>query len=682
MRRLGIDVGGTFTDFVLVDEAGQSIRTWKVSSTPSNYARAVQDGMLSGRVQPETLATVVYGTTIGVNTIIERTGAVVGLLTTRGFEDILDIGWMTKPEMYSLFYRKPRPLVLRRNRIGIDERVDARGKVLRGVDAEEVRQRVLEFKQRGVQSLAISTINAYANPVNEIEIARIVREMWAEVPLSLSHQIVSQRREFERTSTTVLNAYIALKLEEHFGALAGWLRKVGFRGTFYVMRSNGGVMTLERAKTTPVLTLLSGPVGGSIACQTLGAKLGLKNLIGFDMGGTSTDISVIHDGKPIETAEATVEGLPLMTPVIAINYIGSGGGSICRIEGETSLRVGPESAGAEPGPACYGRGGKLATTTDANLTLGALAEDIPLAETVYLNRSLAEQAVQTHIAELLHKSLMEAAEGILRVANVKMAYAIRAETVGRGLDPREFTLIAFGGAGPMHAAAVAAELGIPQVIIPPAPGNLSAWGMLNTDIRHDLVRTISYAGVPLDVQTLADTFRTLDLEGRRELESEGVPGTQVRLNHAVDMRYVGQEHTLTVQLPEGEVDEAIVQETRARFHQAYQRRYGFSNPHAPTEIVNVRLEAIGLVPRSALKPKDTENNGAPLPRSIGTRRVIFDSEVYQTPVYQRADLPPTIQMHGPAVIIESGCTTLLPPKFKLSVDRFSNLILTMRQDEA
>lgn len=672
IQRLGIDVGGTFTDFVWLDESKGQIHSWKVPSTPSDPAQAVTEGVKAGGVSLSAIDLVVYGSTLGINTVIERRGATVGLFTTRGFEDILEIGWMSKPDMYNLFYSKPRPLVLRRNRIGIAERVLSDGQVLEEVNEAQVLEELEGLRSRGVTSLAISTINAYANPTNELRIGGIIQRAWPGAPLSVSHQIVNQRREYERTSTAVLNAYVAPVLATHLGILEDWLRAHEFGGTFYVMQSNGGIMTLKQARKTPVHTLLSGPVGGSAACQTIGKALGEPDLIGFDMGGTSTDISVVHGGRPVETAEALVEGLPLMSPVIDIDYIGSGGGSLCRIEGETSLRVGPESAGAEPGPVCYDRGGSQITVTDANLVLGRLASEVPLAGSIQLDLKLAHQAIEAQIAQPLSLDIDRAALGVLRIAVIKMAHAIRARTVGRGLDPRRFTLIAFGGAGPMHAAFVAQELGIPRVIVPTSPGNLSAWGMLNTDIRHDLARTIDYAGVKLSAGALKVAFDELETRGRSELESEGLPPQSIELRRAADMRYVGQEHTLTVPLPTGEMDDATVRGIIKSFHRIHEQRYSHANPEAEAEVVNIRLSAIGHL-NPASYPK--HSSGGPSPVPVGERRVTFEGQANVVPVFERLSLSPGTHLKGPAIVIESGSTTVLPPGFTLVVDRFGNLLI-------
>lgn len=442
-KRLGVDVGGTYTDLVLLDEDTKEMKMVKVPSRPGNLAKGVIDGIKALDLDLSTVQFVVHGTTVGVNTIIQGVGAKTGLLTTSGFEDVLEIGTMSKPEMYNLFYRKPRPLVSRENRLGISERMAFDGEILSNVDENEVRAQTIKLVAQGVISVAIATLHSYVNPVNESSIARIVREGFPTLDVSVSHEIVNQRREFERTSTAVLNAYIAPAAKEYLEQLQAELASLGFEGVVFIMKSNGGVMTAARAIEIPVHTLLSGPVAGSIAGPALGQAVDNNSLITFDMGGTSCDIAVIVDGEPEVTFEAEVEGYPVLTPMVKIDYLGAGGGSIAKVVGESSLRVGPESAGAEPGPACYAQGGDRPTVTDANLVLGRLDPKGALAGGIPLNRELAAEAIHNHVAGLLGFRLEKAALGIVEIACVKMAYAIRAVTIEQGLDPRDFTLIAF-----------------------------------------------------------------------------------------------------------------------------------------------------------------------------------------------------------------------------------------------
>lgn len=680
-KRLGIDVGGTYTDLVLLDEATKEVRMAKVPSTPRNPAKGVIEGIVDLDLDLSTVQFIVHGTTIGVNTIIQRNGAKTGLLTTAGFEDVLEIGTMSKTEMYNLFYRKPRPLIPRQNRLGIAERMTFDGEVLKPVDREDVRAQVCTLVEEGITSVAISTLHAYANADNENAIAQILREEFPDLDVSVSHKIVNQRREFERTSTTVLNAYIAPAAKAYLNELGEELKKRAFEGVVFIMKSNGGVMDASTAATTPVPTLLSGPVAGSIAGKAIGDALGKKDVITFDMGGTSCDISVILNGEPGVTFEAEVEGYPVMTPMVEINYLGAGGGSIAKIVGENSLRVGPESAGADPGPVCYMHGGERPTVTDANLVLGRLDPDASLAGGIPLNSEQAARAIAEQIAVPLELDLEEAALGIVEIACVKMAYAIREVTIEQGLDPANFVLLSFGGAGNLHTPFIAKMVGIRQIVVPWSPGTLCAWGMLNTDLRHDVVRTIDYAGRQISKAELVDTFGALEAEGADALVRQSVEREQIQINRSIDMRYKGQEHTITIPLSAGEIDDESLSALRTNFDQTHKRKYAHASPDEPVEFVNIRVEAVGALEKPGLfTPMTVVSNGDTSPAQIASRPVRFKEGVLETPVFDRNELRPGTMLEGPAVVNEIGSTTLLPPQFTLSVDNYGNLIIEVPKD--
>ena len=673
-KRLGIDVGGTYTDLVVFDESTKDMRMAKTPSTPGNLVEGVINGIIALDLDLDSVQLVVHGTTMGVNTIIQGNGAKTGLLTTAGFEDVLEIGTMSKPEMYNLFYRKPRPLVSREHRLGIAERMTFEGETLRAVDAEDVRSQARKLVDDGIVSVAVATLHAYANPENEIEIARILREDFPDLNVSVSHEISNQRREFERTSTAVLNAYIAPPAQAYFEHLKSELHARGFDGAIFIMKSNGGVMEVLTASRTPAHTLLSGPVAGSIAGKALSAATERQNAITFDMGGTSCDISVILDGEPEAAFESQVEGYPIMAPMVRINYLGAGGGSIAQIIGERSLRVGPESAGADPGPACYGQGGELPTVTDANLILGRLDPRAALAGGIDLDSDLAAAAIKSHIADRLDMSVKEAALGIVEIACVKMAYAIREVTIEQGLDPREFTLISFGGAGPMHTPFIASMVGIRQVIVPWSPGTLCGWGMLNTDLRHDVAQVVDYGGRQLDQSELADMFDRLESQGRAALIEQGVEAASLTTNRAIDMRYKGQEHTLTIPLAEGPINDDALTELSAQFNQMHERKYAHASPDEPVEFVNIRVEAVGHLDKPGLyKPRGVSSNGANA--ASETRNVTFKEGDLPTAIYQRDHLAPGARIDGPAIVTEVGSTTLAPPAFALTVDEYGNLII-------
>jgi N-methylhydantoinase A len=676
-KRLGIDVGGTYTDLVLLDGTSEPINR-KVPTVPSDPAQGVLNGLEVFDLDLAELEMIVHGSTIGVNAIIQGKGAKTGLITTEGFEDVLEIGTMSKPDMYNLFYRKPRPLVPREHRLGVKERMTFDGEVLQGIDEDEVVQKVQYLVDEGLSSLAISTLHAYANPESEVRIKEIVTRHFPDLTVSVSHEIANQRREFERTSTTVVNAYIAPPVAAYLNKLLTQLKEKGFRGPVFIMKSNGGVMSAELARETPVHTLLSGPVAGSIAGRIIGAGTDTPNVITFDMGGTSCDISVILDGDPSQTFEADVEGYPVMTPLVDIDYIGAGGGSIAKVIGDRSLRVGPDSAGADPGPACYGKGGTEPTVSDANVTLGRLDPQGTLAGGIPLRPDLAEQAIREHVSGPLGMELEEAALGILDITNVKMAYAIRAVTIEQGLDPKDFALLAFGGAGPLHAPFIAQMVGISKVIVPWSPGTICAWGMVNTDLRHDVVRTIDYGGVQLETDQLASLFADLQLEGAQALLQQGVEESEITTRRAIDMRYRGQEHTLTIALPEGPVNGESLEELRRSFDETHQRRYAHSSPGEGVEFVNVRVEAVGLLDKPGLL-SGNGGGGEPQPRS--SRPVVFREGRQDTPIFHRSELAPGATIEGPAVIDEDGSTSILPPGFTLTIDHARNMVIEVPEGQ-
>ncbi len=672
--RLAIDTGGTFTDFVLIDDDAGDVRTLKTASTPPAFA----DGVIRGiDILLDDLARLKYifhGATIGVNTLIEERGEAVALLTTHGFEDVLEIGWMNKPDMYNLMYSKPRPLIPRPLRKGIHERVGRQGEILEDVDPAEVRSIVEQVAEAGVKSIAICTLNAYLNSANERKIAQVIRQEFPELHVSVSTEIVNQRREFERMSTTVLNAFLVPIFSRYLRQLEVELKARRFGGEFFVMKSNGGVMPLGIARAYPVHTLLSGPVGGAIGAQALGRQVGLANVIGFDMGGTSTDVSLVVDGAPQISDQALVHGYPVMGAAIDIGYIGAGGGSMATIEGISSLRVGPQSAGAIPGPVSYGRGGTVPCVTDANLLLGRLDPSTPLADEIALNRDAAASAVESQLAARLGLTYDRVALGVVKIAEVKMGHAIRRMTIEQGLDPRDFALVAYGGAGPMHACGIAAQLGIPTVIIPASPGTFSAWGMLNTDIRHDTVRTIDHAGRAVTQEVLEETFRVLDREAEEFLAQQGVDSDKMSFSRLVDARYKGQEHTINVPFPEGPINHNAVEEFLGKFHALHERKYAHSRPGGPVEIINTRVTGFGHLPRNGIKSATTPDDES-VPRPFTSRTIIFEEWSGDVPIYRRSDLRAGSKLAGPAVVVEYGSTTILLPGLRLRVDRMGNLLI-------
>lgn len=670
--RLGIDVGGTYTDLVLADNGSGLLHVLKIPSTPSDMSIGILSGIAGLGVPLASITHIVHGTTVALNAMIQKRGATTGLLTTSGFRDLLEIGDMAKLDMYDLFYQKARPLISRDHSHPINERVASDGQILKPVEEQDVLCQVNRLRAEGITSIAVCTLNSYANPANEEKIASIIENDFPELDLSVSSRIARERGEIYRSSTTTVNAYISPILRQYLEVLQQKLHERGFRGTLYVMSSNGGVMSCLKASKLPVYTLLSGPVGGSIGGQAFGAQIDTQNMITFDMGGTSCDISVILNGIPDITHEARIEGYRLLTPAVKMNYLGAGGGSIARIVGENSLRVGPESVGADPGPACYGIGGTSATVTDANLVLGRLDSHNPLAGGISLNEDLARKAIKENVADKLGISVEDAALGIIKIACNRMALAIREVTVQQGLDPREFTLVSFGGAGPMHTAFTAQAIGIKKVVIPPSPGNFCAWGMLNTDIRHDLVRTLRKSQRESFLEELARTFAELEEEARTVMLSEGVPADQSRIRRMVDMRYRGQDHTLTIALPDGTVDERASSAARHSFDEIHLQNFGHSSPSENAEYLNARLVIYGSMERAPLPLASVVNCSS---EAVGCRKVIFEEGTFDTPIYDRYSLGVGAKISGPAIVLENGATTVVPPQFELSVGEFGEMIV-------
>lgn len=673
--RVAIDIGGTFTDVVAIDANTGAVHTSKVPSTPQDLSVGIFNGV--GRLTPDFAAIdfFVHGTTAGLNAFLERKGAHVALITTAGFRDVYEIGRANRPDMYNLFYRKPTPLVRRRHIYELQERTLFDGSILTPLNDEHLAEIVEQIATGDYGSVAVCLLHAYANPEHELRVAEALRRRLPEVSVSLSHQVAREWREYERTSTTVLNAYVASIVERYLARLEAKGTEAGLHSGLHIMQSNGGIMTAAAARRHPIQSLFSGPVGGTMGGVGLREQLDSNHLLCIDMGGTSFDVSLVINGQPDVTSETYLEGFPVLMPIVNIHTIGAGGGSIAWLEAG-GVRVGPQSAGAEPGPACYDRGGTEPTVTDANVVLGRIDPANFLNGEMQLNLEAARQAL-VGLAETLDLTVEALAEGIIDIVNAKMANAIRAITVERGIDPRQFTLVAFGGAGPVHAVFLAAELSIPRVVIPFSPGTFSAWGMLHTDIRHDLVRNFyrHVAGVALG--EVENVFRELEAEGREILKAERVDKAAMEFGRTADMRYVGQEYFVNISLPE-KVDPPLYAALPEKFHAAYQNRYGHSNPEEAIEFVNLRVSAVGrLGQQAAVVP---EVRGSRLLTSSQQRQVIFGRQLLETQVFHRVDLQPGNVFRGPAIIEEASCTTVMPPGYQAVVDAYGNIIIT-RQDE-
>lgn len=629
---IGSDVGGTFTDTVFISKG--TIKVSKVPTTPRNFAEGVLRGI--HKVSKE-YTRVIHGMTVGTNAVLQRKGANVTLVTNKGFKDILEIGRQNRPSLYDFSVDRPSPLVPRNRRIEVSGRINYKGDII-----EELTEENIVLPQE-TESVAVCLLHSYANPVHEQKVKSMINN-----PVCISSDILPEFREYERMSTTVINAYLMPVIDKYLSNLENRISS-----TLMVIESSGGIMTARSARENPVHTVLSGPAGGVIASHFLGNAVGMKNLITLDMGGTSTDISVIT-GEPIITTEGSIERYPLRIPMIDIHTIGAGGGSIAWLDEGGALRVGPHSAEADPGPACYGKGGVTPTVTDANIILGRLG--IHLGDEIDLDKKLAEQSMNS-LCEKTGFDTLELASGIVKVANANMCQGIRVVSVERGHDPRDFVLLAFGGAGPLHACELAKELSIPKVIIPVYPGVFSALGMVVADIKHEFVLTKKMT----PEEDTHHVFEELEKKAVAVLRQEGVPKKDMTLQKYIDVRYTGQSYELRIPA------EHAVQ----KFHETHHKMYGYADVTSPVEFVNFRVVGIGKQEKIALTPiKQTK--GAPEPKE--TRDVFFDKFV-KTPVYRREELQYTDTIKGPAIVEEMESTILIPPGWELTVDHYGNLLL-------
>jgi N-methylhydantoinase A len=681
--RIGIDIGGTFTDFVLVDESTGSLSLGKTLSTPGDLWQGIQTGLTKQGVNLAEAKLIVHGTTVGLNAFLERKGRSTGLITTQGFRDVYEIGRHNRVDMYDLFYRKPEPLVSREFRLEVRERLDARGQVITPLVEEDVVSAVEAFKKAGIDSIAVCLLHAYANPVHELQAGEIINQVYPEAAVSLSHQLVREWREYERTSTTVINAYIAPVVADYLTRVEAGLSKQGYRHAFFINKSSGGIMPAAVARAAPIHSIMSGPAGGAISSAHVGKLEGFDNVISFDMGGTSTDVALTFEGVTRVTSEAEVDRHPVLVPMIDIHSIGAGGGSIAWVNETGALNVGPQSAGANPGPACYGQGGQAATVTDANLVLGRLDPSYFLGGQMALDAQAAHNAVTKQVAEPLGLETVAAASGIIRIINAKMGHAIRAISVERGLDPREFVLLSFGGAGAMHACALAEELRIPRLLIPMATGQFSALGMLLSDVRHDLVRVSLSLAADLDAATAESRYQELIAEGRQTLADEGVDEENMDFVRSLDMRYVGQEYTVTVPVP-GRLSGDWLEPIRAEFDRLHERTYGHASADEPVEVVVLRLTAFGRMPELQWRGVPEGGPRPPDQARRGELPVYFEAnhDFVDCPVYQRDALLASNVIIGPALVLESGATTVLNPGFRLTVTLLGSLLITREEESA
>lgn len=683
--RVGIDVGGTFTDVVLIDDESGKIYYTKTLTTPSNPAQGVLNGIekILG-IAGATMADLDYmvhghGTTIGTNALIERKGARTGLITTEGFRDVLEIARIERPDegLYDFNVDTPEPLVPRYLRLGVKERIGSKGEVVTPLDEEDARRAVRYLKSQGVQTIAVCTLFSFLNPSHEQRIKAICQEEFPEAFVSLSSEVAPEFREFERTSTTVLNAYLQPIVQRYIETLDRMLREQYGPVEVRIMQASGGAITAEMAKYKAVNTVNSGPAGGAVASCFMGRLTGDLKLITVDMGGTSFDIGLVEDGQPRVTSDGSFEGYPVKIPALDVHAIGAGGGSIAWIDRGGALNVGPQSAAADPGPACYGLGGEQPVVTDANLVLGRLNPDYFLGGEMRLYPEKAREAVRKHIAEPLGLSVEEAAYGIIRVVNANMVKGISSSSIEKGYDPREFTMVAFGGAGPVHAVELADDLGINRVVIPLYPGALSAFGLVTSDIRHDYVQTIARGEDAVRPEDFQAAYAIMEQEARRDLAAQRVSEEEMALIWTADVRYAGQSYELNVPFPRKKVLTGHdIHEVVAAFHTLHQRIYEYSSRTEKTEFINVRLTAIGRVPPVRLPERPL---AGPDPREAlkGHRPVYFGRRGFvECPVYERDALQPGNLIEGPCIVEEIISSTVVTPGWRGTVDGYGNVILS------
>ncbi|MDC0678203.1 hydantoinase/oxoprolinase family protein [Sorangium atrum] len=678
--RVASDIGGTFTDLVAFDEDTGELSLAKVPTTPDDLTRGVLETLDPARIEAARIGAFIHGTTLIINALTEREGARTGLLTTRGFRDVLEIGRANRPDIYNFSFRKPEPFVPRDLRLEVTERMDHKGEVLTPLDEDSVRRGVRALLDGGARAIAICFLHAYRNPAHERRAAEIARAEAPATPVSASSEITREWREYERTSTAVLNAYVQPLAAAYLSSLESSLTGLGAAGTsLHVMQSSGGITTFPEARAAPIRLVESGPAGSVLGAIALGQLLGERDIISLDIGGTTAKCAVLQGGEARVTTEYKVEwtptspGYPLMIPVVDIAEIGAGGGSIARIDDAGRLEVGPRSAGAMPGPACYGRGGEEPTTTDANLLCGRINPAYFLGGRIPLDVQAARRAIR-RIAAPCGVTEPEAARGILRLANAITESLLRRVTLRRGHDPREFALVAFGGGGSMHASALARSLRIRRVVIPVAPAHFSAWGMLMADVRADIVRTAMVRAEPSQATALDALLREIEHESSARVCRGGLDPARVSTRRFAELRYAGQEHTVKVPLPAGALDSTALEETLERFHALHEQHYTF-RLNAAVEIVSLHVAALGAVdrPRPARLDRSPPD---PAPARKGARAVDFDElGILQSPLYERARLRPGMRVDGPAVVEEPAASTILFPGDRLTVHEQGSLLI-------
>lgn len=681
--RVGVDTGGTFSDFCVLNQETGEIITTKVPSTPKDPSQAVIDGvrqLVEAGVHTEDIVSFSHGTTVGTNALLEEKGSQTGVLVTDGLRGINDIyaGSALSQGAFELYRVLPKYLVPPRLCLGVKERVDFRGNVIEPLDKAQSTQAILKLKEKGVESLVVCFLFSFMNPEHEREVAELIRENHPGCFISLSSEVLPQIREHTRLSTTIVNSKIGPVLNKFLLRLEQRLREQGMKTKqLYVMQCNGGVRTFEASAARAVPLVLSGPAAGIMAVGKVAELAGFPNVIGLDMGGTSCDIGLVKDGEVLQTIKASVGKWDIAIPMLDVNTISAGGGTIARVDSVGNLVLGPESAGADPGPVCYGKGGTSPTVTDANLVLGFLSPDFFLAGKMKLDKEKAQQAIMEKIAKPLGLGLLEAADGIIRVINADMEQGVRAVSAEKGYDPRDFVLFAFGGAGPVSAARLAAALNIPKVMVPLAPGVTSALGLLLADVRHDYVRSHLDPLASLEPNMVNGQFSELAEKATAELVAEGFSRKEIQIAYFMDMRYSGQGYEITVPAPSGHFDKSTLETMRSRFDTQHERLFGHKAETQPVEVVSYRLVSMVAVPKPNLKkysPATTNVESA----LKSERQVYFgrDAGSLRCPIYDRDGLFPGHVLKGPVIVEQMDSTTVIYPGQSATVDSYRNIIIS------
>ena len=675
---IGVDVGGTFTDFSVFNQETGELFNYKDSSTPADPSRAIVKGVRDlleiKKAAPEEVSYLAHGTTVGTNALIEKKGCRLGLITTKGFKDLMEIGTQRRPSLYNLQAQKPYPLVPSGLNCTVTERIRYDGSVETPLDENETREVVRYLKAQGVTAIAVCTLFSFINPVHEERIEEIIHEEFPEAYVTISSKLAPEFREFSRMSTTVMNSYLGPVMEKYVNNFRDSIAKLGIQVEPYVTQSNGSIISIKETIDCPIKTALSGPSAGVIAAAYIGKQCEADKIITFDMGGTSADISLIENYTPQVSNERYVEGYPARIPMINIITIGAGGGSIAKIDEGGALKVGPKSAGATPGPACYMRGGENPCVTDANIVLGKLNQKKILGGRMDVDIELAKNAVKTKICDKSNLDMKRAANGIITVVNSNMVRAIRSVSVEKGYDVREFSLMAFGGAGPLHACEVAKELGMKEVLIPPHPGTLCSLGLLLADTKFDLSRTKIMNGEAGNLDDINEQFDNMVEQGTGLLDKEGVPADRRYFEFAVDMRYQRQNFEISIPVPAGKMTEETLKKALADFHAEHKRSYGYCKEDAIVQFVSYRVSAIGVIDKPDLKAAELHPE-APIPEPIEVRQVLFQNsdEYVETPVYLRDKFVPGQSIPGPCICEQMDTTLVVPKGWVIHVDGYHNL---------